>query len=474
MPLIESLSGIRGIWGADLNEAIAAKYASAYLSFLSKRIGKGLTLAIGMDTRPSGHLLKNAITEALDCNFIDVGMAPTPAIELAVRESGADGGIIMTASHNEPAYNGLKFLRKDGAVLSENDMQQVIGICGKIKGLRIRKSRLSKISDKSSELSGKYGKFVLDFIGKGSIEKIKKSNIKIVLDPNGGAGIAAKEILQKLGADIAGVNMEPGVFGRKVEPDEDSLFYLSNIIRESKADFAVGLDCDADRAEMILPDGSIVSGHYILALVSKYILSSNDKNYYNNKNIKNNEYNNKIVVVNDATSNVVREVVESLNGRIIETGVGEINVVDEMLRQDAVLGGEGSSAGAIIPPSRCRDGILTTACVLALIANEGKSLSSIIKEMPKYYTLKRKLAFNRKNHDSMIDGIKKYYTKNNFKIRSLSDSIKVAAGRNSFVWFRASKTESGVFRVIADSDNKSTAESLMEDAIKVVSNAGKS
>ncbi len=470
MALTESLSGVRGVWGKDINEKIAARYTHSYISFLKSK-AKTPVIVIGRDTRQSGSLIMDAITEVLNCSIIDVGIAPTPAVELAVREFGADGGIIITASHNEPYFNGFKFLRNDGAVLSENDMAEVIKIFHKNKKINIQKFKKS-IIEKNNELMKKYNDFILDFIGKENIAKIKKSKIKIVVDPNGGAGIIAINILRNIGADVIGVNIERGVFSRAIEPNEESLFYLTNPIKENNADFAVGFDCDADRAEIMLPNGAIVSGHYILALAAKYIFSSGDKNYLNNKDIKKN--NKKIVVINDATSNVVKEVVEKYNGKIIETGVGEINVVDEMLETNAVLGGEGSSAGAIMPPSRCRDGILTAACIISLVANEGKKLSQIIDSIPKYYTLKEKKQFEPKEYNKIIQGIEIYYSNKHYKIKSLNDSIKIAIDKISFVWFRASKTESGVFRILADSNDREKSEELMKEAIGVFENAEKS
>ena len=142
-----------------------------------------------------------------------------------------------------------------------------------------------------------------------------------------------------------------------------------------------------------------------------------------------------------------------------------------MLKNDAVLGGEGSSAGAIIPPSRCRDGILTAACIISLAANEGKKLDKIIGAMPKYSTLKAKKQFEQKSYNKLINNIEIYYSNKNYKIRSLNDSIKAIVDKDSLVWFRASKTESGVFRIITDSNNREKSEELMKEAIEVFENA---
>ena len=173
MALMESLSGIRGIWGRDLNEEISARYAYSYLSFLKKKT-KSPVVVVGSDTRLSGKLIKGAIFEVLDCGIIDVGIATTPAVELAVREFNADGGIIITASHNEPYFNGFKFLREDGAVLSEEDMQKVIKIFHQNKRKKFPKGKFFSQINKNNELMKKYSDFVVDFIGKNNIDKIIK------------------------------------------------------------------------------------------------------------------------------------------------------------------------------------------------------------------------------------------------------------------------------------------------------------
>ena len=462
MALIESFSGIRGIYDKDLTESVAVRYAYAYHLFLKNKTKKNSPMiVIGTDTRQSGLNLANSIIGILDCSFIDIGIAPTPAIEFAVRHFNADGGIVITASHNEPYWNGFKFLGSDGAVLTPNEMNIVISNY-KLKTLKdFHKIQERKVLEKNSEAIKKYADFLFQVIGMENIEKIKNSKQKIVLDPNGGTGAIAKKILEQAGVEVIGVNMNYGEFNRAIEPNEDSLFYLKNIIDENKADFAAGFDCDADRVEILLKDGQLLSGNYILALVVYEILlnATNTKNQY--------------VVVNDATSNVVREVAQKLGAKIKEVEVGETNVVEEMHRLKSIIGGEGSSGGAIIPPSKCRDGILTSLMVLSIVAKQQKRLDYIIEDLPKYYTLRRRMEFDKTKHNNIKKYLKGYYSKKGFEARetSLKGSLKVITGKNSFIWFRASRTEAGIFRIISDSDKKEEAEKLMEEAVGVFNKA---
>jgi len=480
--LVESFSGIRGIFGDSLTEEVAEKYVFIYQLFLKKKY-KNPIVVIGTDTRPSSEILKNVLIEALNIDVVDVGIAPTAAVEFAVGHFRAHGGIIITASHNEPYWNGFKFLNKDGSILKEKDMGKIIEEYHRVKDLSLedfltkysykgkkrkikqRKSKISvdlktsfsnikKIVRKHNELIKAYSDFILKFIKK-DIDKIKKSKIKIVMDPNGGTGIIAKEILEKAGVEVIGINMDYSIFNRKVEPNEDSLFYLGNIIRDNKADFGAGFDCDADRLQIMLPDNKLVSGNYLLALIANELFKEGAK---------------KVIVTNDATSGIVKEVAEKNKAKLIETEVGETNVVEGMKKNKAVVGGEGSSGGVIIFPSKCRDGILTLLMVIKIVANKKAKLQEILNHYPQYCTIAKKIEFKQEKHDKIKEFLEKYYSKKNKKITKtggIKGGLKIYIDDKSFVWFRASKTESNIFRIITDSDSKIKTENLLKEAIEV-------
>ena len=490
MVLVESFSGIRGIYDKGLDEKVATRYAHSYLQQIqNKNKDRKLKIVIGTDTRISRDILKNAVIEVLDCDIIDVGIASTPMIEFGVRYFKAQGGIIITASHNEPYWNGFKFLDKDGAVLRPKDVEEVIKKYNEIKKLdnetflskyvyknkNPNKISIKKIMKKYNEIDNAYSDYVLSFLSKEDKNKLNSlknsknflghkksqsdffvnSKLKIIIDPNGGTGIIAKTILEKLDVKVHGINMRHGIFNRKVEPTEDSLIYLSSEVRRKKYDFAAGFDCDADRVEIVTRNG-FVSGNKLLALIANEIL----------KNAKN-----KVIVVNDATSSVVKEIAKKHRAKYIETGVGEIKVVDKIFDLKAPIGGEGSSSGVIIPPSRCRDGILTIIYLLKIIADNKKSLDELIKTLPQYYNIKKNIKIETKNYEKIKQNLKLYYIKKNCKIKESGEgSLKIFLNDNSFVWFRASKTEADVLRIIADSPNKKKAESLIEEALKLIKN----
>ena len=430
MPLMESLSGVRGVYNIDLTDKVASNYAKAYYSYLSK---KNVKIVIGTDTRSSNINLKKVIINTLNCHIIDLGTASTPMTELAVRHFQAQGGIIVTASHNPPEHNGFKFLSNTGSVLSESEMNKVID---NYRNNNFIDSTQEKVVE-NKDIKQIYYEFVKDIINQ------KFDNVKIVVDPNGGTAIHSIELLKNLGIEIIEINTELGTFKRTIEPNKESLSYLREIINENNADFAVGFDCDADRAEILLKDGTIVSGNELLALSCYYYLQTKE---------------NQLIVVNDATSYVVKEVVEKFNSKTIETGVGEANVVEEMYDNNSILGGEGSSSGVIIPPSRCRDGTLSLLTILSLMKKENKTIEELISLLPKYYTITKKLIL-KKPFQEIKNKILEHYK----DIKSHSDSIKIKLSETSFIWLRQSKTEANLLRIIADSKDPEISKKLIEE-----------
>ncbi|MBW2980574.1 hypothetical protein KY360_04110 [Candidatus Woesearchaeota archaeon] len=466
--LVQSFSGIRGVYGKSLTEDTARRYAYCYRQSVKKKTKKEPVIVIGSDTRPSCRELKKAMCDSL-VNIIDVGIMPTAAIEFAVREYKADGGIITTASHNEPEWNGFKFLDKDGAILRVKDSEKLIEDFNKLKDIpepvflkdflyKENKLKIKKILGKQSDLMIRYYNYLVKIIGKKHIEKIKKANLKVLLDPNGGAGVIAEDIFNKLGIKNVAVNNIPGDFKRIIEPKRETLSYLVPLAKKHKADLAAGFDCDADRIKIFLPDGTYVSGRYILALAVEDVLS----------NIKHPEK--QVVVTNDATSSMVKEVAESFGAKVKEVEVGEINVVDEMIKQKSLIGGEGSNGGVIIPPNKCRDGILTLLLILNIMAKQKKPLKRIIDELPKYYTPKKNLKINPKKIKSIKEKIKKYYAKKDCKIIDSKDpfgTLKVWMD-DAWIFFRTSRTEHSVFRIITDAPSEKKAKDLLKESIALL------
>ncbi len=464
--LTESFSGIRGIFNKDLTKEVIERYALSFAGFIKKENPSPL-IVLGMDTRPSSPIIKEDMKKIFlkqGIDVYDVGFNTTPAIQHGVRHYGADGGVIISASHNEPMWNGWKFLRKTGSVLKPEEIKEVIE---KRESPDDHDSDTrGRSEDRGSELRQAYIDFIMDMVGEKGIIAIQDAKLKVVVDPNGGAAATViKDILEKLKVTIVEKNMELGVFNRLIEPNERSLAYLAYYVEDLDADIGAGWDCDGDRVELVIPNssefskkrGRMLSGHYILGLVVEAVLSG-----YDGKN--------RHVVVNDATSDLIKDIAQKHDAETVEVEVGEINVVEKMEELKAPVGGEGSSSGGIVPPSRCRDGILSLVQILHLMAKRKQSITKILEEFPEYYNERAALECNPDITVRIKEKLKEYW-ENQEHIKEIKTTGDKTGGLKiirkptkegpGWIWYRASKTEKGKFRIISDAKQREYADKLL-------------
>lgn len=446
--LIESISGVRGVYGIDLTDEIAEAYAYAYGSWLQTKVNANPKVVVGRDTRPSGKNIMEAVVRGLQrasCHIARVEIGTTPLIQFEVRNQNCDGGVIITASHNEPDWNGFKFLWRDGGILEPDFIEEV--------SRRFHQGR----SSQEPALSDNYIQFLFKTLGPQTVSRLKKSRLKVVVDPNGGSMIVLiKSLFERLGIRTVELNMAPGVFRHTVEPTRDALKFMGPIIKKNRAALGVGWDCDGDRVEIVLPDGRFISGHLVLALLVDEVLTHTKRN--------------KKVVISNATSQIVNEIAARHNATVYETDVGEHNVVKKMYQLKAPVGGEGSCGGGIVPPSRCRDGVLTLFKILAMMTRTQKSLSEILADYPKFHTIQKNIKLDVSQAPKVRSRIEKYYS--GFPIQKrggLNGAIKVKLSPKSFVLFRPSRTESAIFRIIADAPTAGVAKRIMEEAVELIS-----
>ncbi|MBW2981469.1 hypothetical protein KY343_01185 [Candidatus Woesearchaeota archaeon] len=459
--LVESFSGVRGLVKEDLTDEIIKNYVISYSNFIKKT---GNKIVLGMDTRPSSKKIKELMKKIFleqGIDIIDAGYNTTPAIQNAIRNFKLKGGVMITASHNEPEYNGWKFMRDTGSVLEPKEIKEVID---NSKNPNSNPDKKGTQIDKEKEVKESYIQFILDSIGREGIEAIKKAKLKVIFDPNGGAAaVLLKELSEKLGLETIYKNMELGVFNRKIEPNEDSLAYLKDEIENTDADLGAGWDCDGDRVEIVLPDnseftkinGRMLSGQYILALITDEILSESKE--------KDN-----IVVINDATSNLIIEIAEKYNAKVVEVETGEINVVRKMEELNAPVGGEGSSSGGIVPPSKCRDGIQSLAIILKSMAKKEKKLTEILNNFPQYFNSRFYPRCSPEVAVKLRKKLEEYWKDKAEEIKKTGDEtggLKIVL-EDGWIWYRASKTEAGVFRIITDAKSKKQADDLLEQGKK--------
>lgn len=453
--LVESFSGIRGVYGQSLTQELAERYAAAFVCWLQSKQGNSAPkVIVGRDTRASSKELANAFVAvfvAAGCEVVEVGVCSTPATEHAVRHFGCAGGVMITGSHNPPEHNGWKFLRADGAILSANDAELVIRYAREKKSPP--QSAGGTIRNAEREAVDAYLDFIAAVVGEEGMRAIQSKGFNLVFDCGGGAIIPIiKSAVLRFGIGGVLVNDTPGIFNRQIEPTPESLLGIVPKLQAAGADFAIGFDCDADRAEIVLPDGTMVSGQHLLALAVESVLSEHP------------DPASQVVVVTDATSDLVAEVAHRHGARIQEVEVGEVNVVDAMQKLGSAVGGEGSSSGGIIAPQTCRDGLLAFLIIVRHLANTGQSIASLLQTYPRFYTVNRKadiLEFSNirnflKNYFAHITGAQITTTGGE------TGGFKIRFQDGAWLWFRQSKTEAGCMRVYAESKNELRAYELLE------------
>ncbi|MGD0717919.1 MAG: phosphoglucosamine mutase, partial [Halobacteriota archaeon] len=362
-------NGVRGIVNQDLTSELALRLAMS-LGTLTRG-----TVAVGQDTRVSGNMLSHAAIAGLlatGCKAINLGIAPTPAVQYFVRDN-ADAGIVITASHNPREYNGLKLIAGDGTEF---------GIEGELAVEDVYFKGSLKLADwrETGELSDTnvIPAYMERIMGKVNASDIKKRGFVVAVDTGCGAGsIVTPFLLSKLNCKVTTINAQiDGTFpSRNPEPTEDVLTDLGKIVISNGADLGVAHDGDADRAVFIDEGGNFVNEDVLLAIIVKHVLSK------------------KVgpVVTPVSSSQRIVEVAEAAGGHVIWTPVGSIYVARMMMQVNAVIGGEGNG-GIIFPEHQyCRDGAMTVAKVLEIMTERRKKISELVKEIPKRYMDKTKV-----------------------------------------------------------------------------------
>ena len=367
-----STSGVRGVVGNGLDPVMASKYAAAFGTYLKKG-----TVVVGRDSRPSGEIFKMAVIAAIRAvglNVIDIGIVPTPTVEIAVTGLKAAGGLCITASHNSSEWNALKFFNKKGEFIDKAALEKINGIFTAGNFAFKGHAALGQLISDNSWIDRHIGHILkLKVINRRAI---KKAGLKVAVDAVNGAGsFALPELLESLGAKVIRLNcMGNGDFVHTPEPIPANLDMLSAAVRKFKADIGMACDPDADRLALVDETGQCLSEEYTLALAVKYLLSKKKGN----------------VVVNLSTSLVTEKTASEMGARTFYTPVGEANVIEGIRKHRAVVGGEGNG-GVIYPAFHCgRDAMIGGAIILSLLAEIKKPVSEIAGTLPIFYGRKLK------------------------------------------------------------------------------------
>lgn len=448
MTLIKSISGLRGTVGGRVGETLTpidvAKFAAGYGMWIKERHEKP-KIVLGRDARPSGVLFRSIIESTLRAQGIDVldlGLSTTPTVEMAVVAENAQGGIILTASHNPSGWNALKLLNERGEFISSADGEKVLEWA---EGKEILFSEPKKFG--SFEKNDSYIDWHIDQIlalDLVNVPAIKKKGFKVVVDAvNSTGGIAVPRLLKKLGVEVTELYCEPnGIFPHNPEPLPENIQHICSELNGGDYHLGFVVDPDVDRLVMITEDGEPFGEEYTLVAIADYVLGKKKGN----------------TVSNLSSTRALRDVTEKHGCQYAAAAVGEVNVVTKMKETNAVIGGEGNG-GVILPELHYgRDALVGIALFLSHLAEFGKSCSMLKAKYPSYHISKNKIELSPElDLDEVLTSLKEKYAKNP---SNTIDGLKIEFG-TEWVHLRKSNTEP-IIRIYAESDSASTADHLAQ------------
>lgn len=457
MTLIKSISGIRGTIGAQPGENLTpidvVKFTTAYSRFMSeKNDGKRLTVVVGRDARISGEMVEKIIVGTLlgcGVNVINVGLCTTPGTEMAVITHKADGGIIITASHNPKQWNALKLLNEKGEFLNDAEGKKVLAYAEDDSYQFPDVDHLGKVV-LSEDFNDTHISQVLA-LPLVDIEAVKARKFKVVVDAvNSIGGVVIPKLLRELGCDVVELNCEPtGEFAHNPEPLPQNLTEISEVIVREGADLGIVVDPDVDRLAFVSEDGTMFVEEYTLVAVADYILSQKVGN----------------TVSNLSSSRALRDVTEAHGGRYTASAVGEVNVVAKMKETGAIIGGEGNG-GVIYPELHYgRDALVGTALFLTYLAKKNMTMTALRATYPAYYASKNKIELTPAiDVDKVLLEMKNRYASEN--VNDI-DGVKIDFAQ-SWVHLRKSNTEP-IIRIYTEAKSPVEADELAQRFIREIS-----
>lgn len=450
MSLIKSISGIRGTIGGNVNDNLTpidtVKFAAAYGMWLKNQTSKdNLTVILGRDARISGKMVSSLVGNTLvglGINVVDIGLSTTPTVEVAVTLDNADGGIIITASHNPKQWNALKLLNHKGEFLNAKDGEEVLNIAENDAYLFSEVDDLGVFKKKKNYIQ-KHIKEVLN-LKLVDIEAIKKAKFKVVVDAvNSTGGIAIPALLEKLGVECVELYCEPnGQFPHNPEPLKEHLTDISELVVKEKADLGIVVDPDVDRLALVCEDGSMFGEEYTLVACADYVLSKTKGN----------------TVSNLSSSRALRDITQKYGGTYQASAVGEVNVVELMKNTNAIIGGEGNG-GIIYPESHYgRDSLVGVALFLSHLAHLKVSCKQLRDSYPNYFMSKNKIELTPQiNVDEILNTIATSYINEDVII---IDGVKINF-ETEWVHLRKSNTEP-IIRIYTESTSQKSADELAQ------------
>ncbi len=456
MTLIKSISGIRGTIGGkpgdNLTPADIVRFTAAYATFIKNKSTEGKTLiVVGRDARISGEMVHRIITGtliAMGCDVTDIGLATTPTTEIAVIRESAQGGIIITASHNPRQWNALKLLNHNGEFLNAAEGAEILALAESGSFAFMSVDELGKITQKQFLHEHIQSVLALELV---DAEAIRAANFRVAVDcVNSVGGIAIPELLYALGVkEIFKLHCAPhGNFSHNPEPLPQHLTELSSLTRSSKATVGFAVDPDVDRLAIYCEDGEPFGEEYTLVAMADYILQHTPGD----------------TVSNLSSSRALRDITLARGGQYHAAAVGEVNVVEKMKEVGAVIGGEGNG-GVIYPASHYgRDALVGIALFLTYLARTGKTPSQLRKEYPSYFMAKQKVELTPDiDTDAILQQMKERFS--DHQVTDI-DGVKIDFP-DKWVHLRKSNTEP-IIRIYSEATSVDAAEKIGKEIIDLI------
>lgn len=434
-----SVSGVRGEVGSTLTPGVIEKYTLAFGTFI-----KGGTVIVGRDSRVSGPFVSNIVKGCLvaaGCRVIDIGIVPTPTVQMAIEHHKASGGIAITASHNPIQWNGLKFMDHNARFLNPEDAAKVYAM-GDNHEYELKEWSGLGSEEIDADANKRHNEEILklDYI---DAEKIRNKKFKVVLDcVNGAGGLIVPQLLEELGCEVKVIHGESnGKFAHTPEPLPENLTDLRETVVKEKADVGFAVDPDVDRCAIVDNTGMPIGEEYTLALAVKLVLSQKMGR----------------VAVNMSTSRASEDIANYHNCMFVRSKVGEINVAMKMLEIEAVIGGEGNG-GVILPELHLgRDAPLAVAMSLQYLAEFDGTMHDLFLSLPQYKMVKEKVSIEGMDPDKVLASFADTYKDEQI---NLLDGVKIDFG-NKWVHLRKSNTEP-IVRVMTEAPDEKQAQDLAD------------
>ena len=458
MPLIKSISGIRGTIGnrkgEDLTKEDIVLYTRSFVLWLeNEKLITNNKIVVGRDARISGKMVEDLVLDTLTkmgVNVVCLGLSTTPTVEIAVPLENADAGIIITASHNPRNWNALKLLNNKGEFINAKDGEKLLKIANSNPSYKYGSKNIGEV-----KFNNQYIDTHTDLIINLPLvdaDLIRSRNFKVVVDAvNSTGGIAVPNLLNKLGVEVVKLYCDPnGEFPHNPEPLKENLTDLSKLVIKEQADFGIVVDPDVDRLAFVSENGEVFGEEYTLVACADYFLKNKPG----------------ITVSNLSSSRALKDITESYGCEYFSSAVGEVNVVEKMKEKNAVIGGEGNG-GIILPELHYgRDALVGIALFLTHLSKLNISCSDLRKKYPDYFMSKEKVDLSHDlDVDSIIDDIRQKYSHE--KISSI-DGLKIDFV-DSWVQLRKSNTEP-IIRVYSEAKSQKSADELSAKFISEIKN----